>query len=154
MKKSIKTILIILIIILLFFFVFYFLFYKNKKTELPSPSTTASPIPFTLLNFAPPEGEQNIAIDNLALEFQFSKPIDNSSTSVEITPYLDFSLSTNDKKDILYVFPTKSWTFGADYTIKISVRSSENESLPKEIIYKFSPQKPTDSPLDESGLSY
>lgn len=124
---------------------------RRKPTPQPSPSLTPTPTvtPFELISIFPPEGEREIPINNLAIQFTFSVPVDASSVSVEIKPRLNLNFSISSGGKTLNVFPVEAWRYNTGYSITIDAKSKDGRSLSSPIEYSFKPKPVLDSPLTE-----
>lgn len=140
-----------LLVILLIIFITVALL--SLRSEISSPtvpsSLTPTPIPFELISFFPPKGERPFPIENLALLFTFSKPVNVSTTVVKIKPSVNFNTSVDDDGTTLSVYPISAWVYNTEYSVTIEAVSAEGEKLSPPIEYSFKPIQFTDSPLTE-----
>lgn len=130
---------------------FVFLLKKDiiKPTQPPIPTQTPTPMPFELIKIFPPPGERQTPIDNLAINFTFSKPVDVSTTVIQIKPFTSFDVSLSSEGKTLSVYPLERWGYNVEYSITIEPKSLDGQGLPSPINYAFKPTQFTESPMDE-----
>jgi hypothetical protein len=129
--------------ILFCFIVSIFIFIITRKGDTP-PTPTPTPIVFEVKNTYPNAGSHQIALDNLAIEFLFSKEVDLAKTAIKISPATDINISYGDTKKSVIVRPEEDWTKSREYKFTISAFSLEGESLEYNYNITFEPIGPSD----------
>ena len=130
--------------------VIFFLFRPTGKAPqnnqaIPAPTTA----PFGLINTFPAPGEQEITLQEIAIQFYFNKPINRSSVDITLTPFVNFELATLEEGSVLVVRPIDRWEYETEYTIKLSLLSLDGQALTAPIKHSFKFKAPSDSPLAE-----
>lgn len=142
--KKYWVVLVITIGLILLFFA------RSIKTTRPVPvPPTPTPVVFELINIYPPAGERQLPLQNLAIDFTFSKPLDVSATLIQIKPFTNFETSTSSKGKVLSIYPLENWEYNIEYAITIEPKSEDGQSLSAAINYTFKPTPFTDSPMIE-----
>jgi hypothetical protein len=138
-----------LLIIFVLFIIIFAVTLLIRKTP-PAPVPTPFPVVFRLEQTFPLPGTYELVIPNLAIHFTFSKPFDVANTAVKIEPFMDFEISTDDANLTLFIMPVPEWEFNTEYTITISTKSKDGESLEEPVKYQFQPVPLTTSELEEN----
>lgn len=144
LKKNWKF---ITIFILIGSIVFVWLRIRGGANPPPAPTT-----PLELIKTSPDSGTQEIPIPTLAIEFIFSKKLDESTLTIKSNPEIKLSHNFGENGKAVFVYPEKEWVYNVQYAITLNVQSEDGSSLENPITYVFTPKKVTRSELNEKGL--
>ncbi len=137
-------------VVLLTIGVFLFVVFVTKdRYELSQIKPTPTPQPFVLIKTFPQAGKINMPIENLALQFTFSQPVDTPSILIEIKPEVDLNSSMSKDNTVLVVYPTNKWNYNTEYEITINLKSIYDQEMASPIKYTFTPTIFADSPMTE-----
>ena len=148
MKAFLKKYRLVLILFVIFLLAVSFLLIK--RAQAPAPSPTPTPAPLKLIQFYPPQGEQEIAVPLVTLSYTFSAQVDPSSANIVVTPFVGFELSTDATGKILYITPTSEWKYNTEYKVTININSKEGVALSSPVEHSFLFKKVTKSNFNEN----
>jgi len=148
MKAFLKKYRLVIVLTAVFLLIAGFLLLK--KTQSPAPSPTPTPAPLQLIQFYPPQGEQEVAVPLVTLSYTFSAPVDPSTANIIVTPFVGFELSTDASGKILYITPTSEWKYDIQYKVTITISSKERVALSSPVEHSFLFKKVSKSNFDEN----
>ena len=140
----------ILITILFFFSIIsvYWIYTKTKSTtQIIKP--TPIPVKYEFIKAIPQTGSVSTIPATSAIEFYFTKPIQEGSADVIISPETSLTFSSDSVLKSFYIRAVPAWKLGVKYNIKVNIRSESGEILQEPINYSFELKQMKDSLLTE-----
>lgn len=119
-----------------------------SKGGVSKPTNTPLPVKFSLVKTIPESGSINSFPATTAIEFDFSKPIDINTLTINSIPKSNITFETDQNDTSLFIRSIDGWSYGTTYEITISVMSKDKEG-PEKITLTFKTNLPKSSNLDE-----
>ena len=117
---------------------------KNKPKEPAPVNITQSN--FKLQSVSPSEGIHSTIDSAEYLYFTFSLPVDSSTVSIKVTPYVKLKAVVYTQRNVLVVVPDYDiWKPNIEYKLVLSnVTSINDRKLNSDVLYTFTNNPPKD----------
>lgn len=122
----------------------------KKDTVIPIVvKPTNTPIEYKFIKSIPTSGSVSNLPVTSNIDFYFSKPVEESTADVTITPNTFLEFSSDPTTNSFHIRAVPNWKISQEYNLKIKIKSRDGEVLKNEIDYTFKLEKMKDSPLTE-----
>lgn len=123
--------------------------FQNYKIKKPEVLPTPLPIKFEYLKSIPASGTISTIPITSVIEFYFSRPVDENTAEVTVTPDTQLSFSSDVPYKAFYIKAIPSWKMDQEYKITVKIKSKEGQDLQNTINYSFKLEQMKDSLLTE-----